>query len=99
VDEQDSRGHDRLGRVRLVLDGLFGLLRRGDRMLDDPADVLGLETKNGHQRLSLLLDFGLRAGGFSLEARSEADHAHRGPISRRCARGERATHDRPRGAG
>jgi hypothetical protein len=41
VDEQDSRGRVRLGRVRHVLDDLLALLRHGDRMLDDPADVLG----------------------------------------------------------
>src|SRR6516162_10008742 len=54
---------------------------RGDRMLDDPADVLGLETETGHQRLFSISAFG---PGFFLwrravrlitltEARSAAD--------------------------
>src|SRR6516225_12380448 len=51
VDEQDSRGRNRLGRVRHVLEDLLALLRRGDRMLDDPADVLGLEPQHWHHLL------------------------------------------------
>src|SRR6516165_12424939 len=70
VDEQDSRGRDRLGRVRHVLDDLLALLRRGDRMLDDPADVLGLETENGHQRLSLFFSISAFGPGFFLWRRA-----------------------------
>ena len=76
MDEQHGGSLDRLGGIRHV-----ALPRRGDRMLDDPADVLGLETENGHQRLFSISAFG---PGFFLwrravrlitltEARSAAD--------------------------
>jgi hypothetical protein len=59
MDEQHGGSLDRLGGIRRV-----ALPRRGDRMLDDPADVLGLETDNGHQRLSLFFSLSALGRGF-----------------------------------
>src|SRR6516225_5776094 len=46
VDEQHGGSLDRLGGIRHV-----ALPRRGERMLDDPTDVLGLEPQHWHHLL------------------------------------------------